>query len=242
MSNSEIRKNYFQKTEKYRQSMDNILPEIFKDPDVMDVKENKTIIDKINIKLMEINEIKYICKKTKIKPFYYLILLAIVFFFILIGYFSTKLTIVVATFYPLFMTFKLLKDIEDIDEEKKREILHWLKYWIFFCVFLLFECFFGIFLKKKIYFIFKVIFLISCFPLDSRLTNWIYNNCRNLVLTYEPGIVEYCKNVYEHILDLKHEKMKDIDINMKKKDDDNKGTGFEDIKKKAAMKLLEKIY
>ena len=69
--------------------------------------------------------------------------------FILIGYFSTKLTIIIATFYPLFMTFKLLKDVEDINDEKRKEIIHWLKYWIFFCVFLIFECFFGVFLKVE---------------------------------------------------------------------------------------------
>ncbi len=233
--------NYWEKNKGFRQSMDNIVPPIFKDKDVMDIQENKTIIDKINEKLMEINEIKYISQKTKIKPFYYLIILIIVCFFILIGYFSTKLTIIIATFYPLFMTFKLLKDVEDINDEKRKEIIHWLKYWIFFCVFLIFECFFGVFLKKKIYFILKVIFLISCFPMDSRLTITIYNSCRNLVKKYEPYIVNGCKSVYEHLLDLKQEKMKELN---KKKDgeDSYDKSSFSDIKKYGAMKIMEKLY
>ena len=102
MSRISEQKQYWKDTENFRQSMDDIMPSILKDPNVMNVKVNKTCIDKINEKLMEVNEIKYICQKTKIKPFYYLIILTIVIFFILIGYFSTILTKIIATFYPLF--------------------------------------------------------------------------------------------------------------------------------------------
>lgn len=231
--------DYFKKNERLRGSADNILPSIYKDKEVMVTKENKTIIDIINEKLMKINEIRYICQKTKIKPFYYLIILIIICFFILIGYFSTNLTIIIATFYPLFMTFKLLKDVEDINDEKRKEIIHWLKYWIFFCVFLIFECFFGRYLKKKIYFILKVIFLISCFPMESITTKWIYNSCSDLVRKYEPDIVSKCKNIYEHLLDLKSEKMNEL--NKEKNSDEPNDINFSEIKGKATGKVINML-
>ena len=233
-------KDYWKKNEGLRQSMPEIIPEFSKE--IFDSKEEETYFDKINKKLLEYEEIKYVCKKTKIKPFYYLILVMIALSFILVGYFSKYLTLLLATIYPLFMTFKVLQNSDE--NEKKEQIIHWLKYWIFYCVFLNFECFFGNFFKN-FYFFFKIIFLISCFPLDSRLTAWIYNTCLGIVRKYEPVIVSFCKNVYEHIVESNEDKIAALQ-KIKKKDDDYDNTTLGDYIKnnggKAALNLMKKIY
>ena len=233
-------KDYWKKNEGLRQSMPEIIPEFSKE--IFDSKEEESYFDKINKKLLEYEEIKYVCKKTKIKPFYYLILVMIALSFILVGYFSKYLTLLLATIYPLFMTFKVLQNSDE--NEKKEQIIHWLKYWIFYCVFLNFECFFGNFFKN-FYFFFKIIFLISCFPLDSRLTAWIYNTCLGIVRKYEPVIVSFCKNVYEHIVESNEDKIAALQ-KIKKKDDDYDNTTLGDYIKnnggKAALNLMKKIY
>ena len=233
-------KDYWKKTEGLRQSMPEIVPEFYKD--IFDLKEGETYFDKINKKLLEYEEVKYVCKKTKIKPFYYLILVIIALSFILVGYFSKYLTLLLATIYPLFMTFKALQYSDE--NEKKEQIIHWLKYWIFYCVFLNFECCFGNFFKN-FYFFFKIIFLISCFPLNSRLTAWIYNTCLGIVRKYEPVIVSFCKNVYEHIVESNEDKIAALQ-KMKKKDDDLDNINLADYIKdnggKAALNIMKKIY
>lgn len=233
-------KDYWKKTERLRQSMPEIVPEFYKD--IFDLKEGESYIDKINKKLLEYEEVKNICRKTKIKPFYYLILVIIALSFILVGYFSKFITLLLATIYPLFMTFKALQ-YSDVNKENE-QILHWLKYWIFYCVFLNFECFFGKFFKN-FYFFFKIIFLISCFPLNSRLTKWIYNTCVGIVRKYEPVIVSFCKNVYEHIVESNEDKIAALQ-KIKKKDDDFDNTTLGDYIKnsggKAALNIIKKIY
>ena len=233
-------KDYWKKTESLRQSMPEIVPEFYKD--IFDLKEGESYIDKINKKLLEYEEVKNICRKTKIKPFYYLILVIIALSFILVGYFSKYITLLMATIYPLFMTFKTLQ-YSDVNKENE-QILHWLKYWIFYCVFLNFECFFGKFFKN-FYFFFKIIFLISCFPLNSRLTIWIYNTCVGIVRKYEPVIVSFCKNFYEHIVESNEDKIAALQ-KKKKKDDDFDNTTLGDYIKnsggKAALNIIKKIY
>ena len=222
-------KDNLKKTEHLRQSMPEIVPEFYKE--VFDSKEGETYFDKINKKLLEYEEVKYVCKKTRIKPFYYLILIIIALSFILVGYFSKYLTLLMATVYPLFMTFKALQNSDE--NEKKEQIIHWLKYWVFYCVFLNFECFFGNFFEN-FYFFFKIIFLISCFPLNSRLTAWIYNTCLGIVRKYEPVIVSFCKNVYEHIVESNEGNIAALQRMNKDYIKNNGG--------KAALNIIKKIY
>ena len=66
-------KEYFKKTEGLRQSMEEIVPKFVKEFKELD--EGETYIDRINKKLLSYQEIKYVYKKTRIKPFYYLIFL-----------------------------------------------------------------------------------------------------------------------------------------------------------------------
>ena len=226
----QLDKNKLKKSEVFRQSMDNIQP-VKMYEEALDQKIEESFFDKINKRLYEYKEIKFICKKTKIKPFYYLILLSICLVFIIIGYFGKYVTLLIATIYPLFMTFKTLhnsKRDKENNENRKREIIHWLKYWVFYCFFLNFEGIFGNYFKK-VYFIIKVIFLISCFTIESRLTNGIYTFFRNIAIKYEPYIVKFFKNITSH--------------NQDKIDEIKKYVNNGDIKEmgeKAALNLIKK--
>ena len=195
-------KEYWEKSKRVRQSMPKIIPPISRE--FLELEEGETYIDKINKKCLEYQEVKYVCKKTHIKPFYYLIFVMFALSFILIGYFDKYLTLILATIYPLFMTFKALQYYNENDKANKTEIIHWLKYWIFYCVFLNFESLFG-YLFRRVYFFFKIIFLINCFPINSRLTIWIYNSCKEIVVKYEKIIVDNFKNVYQHLTQSKKE-------------------------------------
>ena len=179
-------KEYWEKSKNARQSMPKIIPQISKE--FLELEEGETYIDKINKKCLEYQEVKYVYKKTKIKPFYYLIFIMFALSFILIGYFDKYLTLILATIYPLFMTFKALQYYSENNKQNKTEVIHWLKYWIFYCVFLNFESLFG-YLFRRVYFFFKIIFLLNCFPINSRLTIWIYNSCKEIVVKYEKNIV-----------------------------------------------------
>ena len=244
-------KKYFEKTEGLRQSMQEIIPAFYKE--FQDLEEGETYIDRINKKLLSYQEIKYIYKKTRIKPFYYLILLIFAFSFILVGYFDKYLTLIIATIYPLFMTFKvlqLLQYYEELDPPKQNQVktllIHWLKYWVFYCAFLNFESLFG-YLFKKFYFLFKIIILLSCFPVNSKLTIWIYNTSLGLVRKYEAIITNFFRNVYDHLIESKKEieAKRELNKQNKKADEYEDGNIGDLLKEKGgnvAFNLLKNIY
>ena len=203
-----LKKN-FEKNKILRKSMEEIIPPFYKE--FQDPEKGETLIDRINEKLHSyIEEIKYICEKIRINPFYYLILfilLILAFSFILVGYFDKYLTIIITTIYPLFMTFKMLQLLqyyEELDSPKQNQVktllIHWLKYWVFYCAFLNFESLFG-YLFKKFYFLFKIIILLSCFPVNSKLIFFIYNTLPGYVRKYERIITNFFKNVYDHLIE-----------------------------------------
>ena len=221
-------KKYWEKTKAFRESMPQIIDPKFKE-EFFDLKEGESYIGKLNSMLLKYDEIRYVCKKTKIKPFYYLLLILFALSFILIGYFDKYLTIIMATIYPLLMTFKALQSYDEKNSKNKIEVIHWLKYWVFYTVFLIFESLFG-YLFRRFYFFFKIIILLNCFPINSVVTSWIYNNCLKIVRTHEEIIVEFFKNVYAHIIGAKNELEKKREERRKKlkKDDDN----YEDYSEK----------
>ena len=235
-------KNWKQ-TEALRQSMPEIISKEFI-KDFIDLKDGESYIDKINKKLYEYEEIKYVCRKTKIKPFYYLLIIGIALCFILVGYFDKYLTLILATIYPLFMTFKTLQNYDQDNKQVREEAIHWLKYWIFYCVLLNFEYFLRL-IFRRLYFFCKIIFLFNCFPVNSRLTIYIYSTCLSIVRKYEPEIVKICKNVFEHLTETKNEMQEQI---LKKKKDDEKnedenlGEIINKTSGKVAMNILKKIY
>jgi hypothetical protein len=198
---SDLKKYWEKKTYELRQSM----PEIRnKEYTIDEEEEGESYISKINRYLNQYDEIKQFCRRTKIKPFYYLVFLMFSLCFILIGYFDKYLTLILATIYPLFMTFKSLKYYDVEDEENRTEVIHWLKYWIFYSVFINIESLFGNFFKR-FYFIFKIIILLNCFPINSKLTTYIYQTCENIYLKYESFIKSFFKNVYDHLTETQNE-------------------------------------
>ena len=222
---SDLKKYWEKKTHELRQSM----PEI-RTISIDEEEEGESYISKINRYLNQYDEIKQFCRRTKIKPFYYLVFLIFSLCFILIGYFDKYLTLILATIYPLFMTFKSLKYYDVEDEENRIEVIHWLKYWIFYSVFINIESLFGNFFKR-IYFIFKIIILLNCFPINSKLTLYIYQICENIYLKYESFIKSFFQNVYDHLTETKNE----LEEKRKKIKDENKNEiaqlGVEIIKK-----------
>ena len=244
-------KKYFEKTEKLRQSMQEIIPPFYKE--FQDMEEGESYIERINKILLSYKEIKYIYKKTRIKPFYYLILLIFAFSFILVGYFDKYITLIIATIYPLFMTFKvlqLLQFYEELDSQKQNQVktllIHWLKYWVFYCAFLNFESLFG-YLFKKLYFLFKIIILLSCFPVNSKLTIWIYNTSQGFVRKYEGIITNFFKNEYAHLIESKKEIEAKRGLNkLNKKTDEYEDGNIGDLLKQEggnmAFNLLKNIY
>ena len=202
--------NYWAKTEKLRQSMPelvnkNLLQELYEeDPE----HPEETFKDRINRLLYKYKEIKLLCKKTHIEGFYYAIFLLFALILILVGYFDSSLTILLATVYPLYMSFKTLQfrigeekaDGGIYDEEDEREnIVQWLSYWIFYTIFINLESFFGTILKRvPLYFFFKIIFLLLCFLPQYQLASVIYNKyVKILFAKYENKIVDYFSKVAE---------------------------------------------
>ena len=222
---SDLKKYWEKKTHELRQSM----PEI-RTISIDEEEEGESYISKINRYLNQYDEIKQFCRRTKIKPFYYLVFLIFSLCFILIGYFDKYLTLILATIYPLFMTFKSLKYYDAEDEENRIEVIHWLKYWIFYSVFINIESLFGNFFKR-FYFIIKIIILLNCFPINSKLTMYIYQACENIYLKYESFIKSFFQNVYDHLTETKNE----LEEKRKKIKDENKNEiaqlGVEIIKK-----------
>ena len=105
-----------------------------------------------------------------------------------------------------------------------------MKYWIFYSVFINIESLFGNFFKR-IYFIFKIIILLNCFPINSKFTIIIYQACENIYLKYESFIKSFFQNVYDHLTETKNE----IDEKRKKIQAENQNEianlGVEIIKK-----------
>ena len=240
---AERQKKNWEKSAELRQSMPDIMnPEYKKE---FENKEEKppSFIDKINNKLLSYKEIKYFCKKTRIKPFYYCILLTLALCFILIGYFDKYLSIILATLYPLFMTFKTLNNFDEDDEDVKVELIHWLKYWIFYCLFINFESLFGNFFRT-VYFLYKIIVLLCCFPINSSLINFVYTKCLGIVSTNETHIVKFCKNIVDHVFDKDSKKTRgNRRKNEKGETEEFKGSLQDKIEKgKAALDILKNIY
>ena len=102
------------------------------------------------------------------------------------GFFDNYITIILATFYPLYMSFKALqfrigeeKPDGTIfnDQDEHDYIIRWLCYWICYSVLINIESVFGNILKKvPLYFFFKIIFLLLCFMPHCQFSSHIYDN------------------------------------------------------------------
>ncbi len=149
--------------------------------------EQKTVIQAINDSLMKYKEIKMICKKTHIKPIYFIIFILICLIFICIGFLDKYITLALATIYPLYISYKTLQyKIGDkkpdnlgiyTSADKQKDVTQWLSYWVVYAIFINIEGLFGYFLKEiPFYFLGKIVFLLLCLLPQYQLAGWIYNN------------------------------------------------------------------
>ena len=185
-------------------SMKKIYPEFFQEFRIIKEKEEQTrelsFYEKVNAKFLEYKEIQKIYVLTGIPPFYFLAIIITCLFIILINLFNKNLSLSLATVYPLFMTFKALQYYDKYDTNSKEEVVHWLKYWIFYSFLLNFESWFSQFLKQ-FYMFCKFILLLNCFPIKSSLLEWIYTIIFNFFCKYEKIIEIYASKVYQHLLE-----------------------------------------
>ncbi len=152
-----------------------------------EIKE-KSCCEKINDYLLKYNEFKKFYKLTGVPPAYILSLLAIILVVILTNLFKKNLSLSLATIYPLFMTFKTLQHYDQTNLKRKKEFIHWLKYWIVYGILLNFESLFSFFLKEFYTFL-KKIAVLNCFPVISSILEWIYS----IILNFLMKMVYYFK-------------------------------------------------
>ena len=185
-------------------SMEKIFPKFFqefrinKEKDVK--KHDSSWYETINSKLLEFEELRKIYALSGIPPFYFLAIIVTCLFILLIKLFNKSLSLSLATVYPLFMTFKSLQYYDKYDNNSKEEVVHWLKYWIFYSFLLNFESWFSQFLKQ-FYMFCKFVLLLNCFPINSSLLEWIYSIIFNFFCKYENIIELYASKFYKQLLE-----------------------------------------
>lgn len=133
--------------------------------------ENMQIAEDINSKLLKIREIKFLYEKTRIKPIFLFTILAACVVVSVIGYLENALTSLVGIVYPVYFSIKSIR------EKNRRHIKKWLQYWIIFSLFINLEMVFAHFLAKiKMYFFYKVVFLLICFLPQYNGSEYFYLN------------------------------------------------------------------
>lgn len=199
---------YWDKTKKLRTSMPNFLKKSILG-ELDEGEERKTLSEAINEALLKYKEIKVIYKKTGIQPAYFAYIIFICLLFIFIGFFERYLTILIATAYPLYISFKTIqykvgeKKPDNMGvytaQDKQKDVTQWLSYWVVYSIFINFEGIFGKILKFiPFYFFFKVIFLLFCYLPQYQLASYIYENCiAHLFVKYNDKILDLSQNLVE---------------------------------------------
>ena len=196
-------------------------------------KEEKielSFYERINKKFLQYKEIKIFYKKTKIPPFYFFAIILTFLGLIIINVFNKNLSLSFSTVYPLFMTFKSLQYYDIDDSESKEEVVHWLKYWIFYSVLLNIETWFSYFLKQ-FYIFCKIILLLNCFPVKSGMLDYFYSIILSFFIKYEKMIIGFTQNVYDHLIEEKDGEKENLGTYINR--NINEG--------KAAIKIFKKI-
>ena len=186
--------------------------------------------ERINKKFLQYKEIKLFYKKTKIPPFYFFAIILTFLGLIIINVFNKNLSLSFSTVYPLFMTFKSLQYYDIDDSESKEEVVHWLKYWIFYSVLLNIETWFSYFLKQ-FYIFCKIILLLNCFPVKSGMLDYFYSIILSFFIKYEKMIIGFTQNVYDHLIEEKDGEKENLGTYINR--NINEG--------KAAIKIFKKI-
>ena len=161
--------------------------------------KEKSWCEKINEALLKYKEIKKLYKLTKIPPVYFVAVLSILLSILLIYLFFQNVSLSLATIYPLYKTFKTIQYYDKKDKKIRKEVIHWLKYWIIYGVLLNFETFFSFFFREFYTFL-KIIIVISCFYDDSFILEWIYSIILSFFSKNETKLTDIFRNIWEHLI------------------------------------------
>lgn len=146
----------------------------------------------MNTNLMLVKEFEQFTLHTKINPIYIFFLILT---FLFISYIEEILTVLFGMLIPLYLSIKSLR------ERNKERIQCWCKYWIIFSIFLNFEYFFFTYLVEiRLYFFYKVIFLLVMFLPQYNGAEYFYNNLiKEIFKKYEKNVCVVSRNIAEKI-------------------------------------------
>lgn len=178
----------------------------------------------INESLLKYKEIKSLSEKTKLSPLILLSIILACLIIILFGVFEELLILVVGAFYPLYFSFKSLKNRSNDD------ITRWLYYWIFFTIFFWLESFLYLFIKHIPFYSFiRCIILIMCYIPQIELSTSIYLNVLHPLYLKHKGKIDNISGIVHTFYDDKvKEKIENISY-----EDRFKNVSWEDINKVA---------
>ena len=158
------------------------------------VKEEISLLEKINRQLKNNRKFYKISIKLHIQPVYLLLIILTLVLILLLTFFSFT-TKIITTFYPLYMSMKTLqyqvnKRIENgklyRQEDEDNDTTRWLSYWLLYSFVNNTECIFqSLFDKYPLYKLIKFIILLSCFIPQIEFHVFIYNYfTRKLFILY----------------------------------------------------------
>ncbi len=152
----------------------------------------------------------------------YIIVLILIFLFI--SFIDKILTIFFGMCVPLYLSIKSLR------ERQREKIRDWCKYWIIFSIFLNFENFFFPFLVEiRLYFFYKVVFLLILFLPQYNGADYFYTNIlKELFIKYEEDLCDVTRTLAEK---LKKSFLEDQNENYQDdKNDEKDNQGLQDSK------------
>lgn len=156
----------------------------------MDMRDSN-LTESLSEKLLKYKEIRILCEKTHTSPRFWILIIFIIVFMILFGFYENTLTILLGTLYPLYMSISTLKYGKNEDTEK------WLCYWVTFIVFNWFEGVFKVLLLYiPLYNILRIIFLFLLYLPQFNFSMIIYKKIiRNIYNRTHTKISSFAKKI-----------------------------------------------
>lgn len=156
----------------------------------MDMRDSN-LTESLSEKLLKYKEIRILCEKTHTSPRFWILIIFIVIFMILFGFYENTLTILLGTLYPLYMSISTLRYGKNEDTEK------WLCYWVTFIVFNWFEGVCKVLLLYiPLYNILRIIFLFLLYLPQFNFSTIIYKKIiRNVYNRTHTKISSFAKKI-----------------------------------------------
>lgn len=154
--------------------------------------------EKLSEKLLKYKEIKMLCEKTRLPPLFFVILLMVILFAIMLGFFEDQLNILIGTIYPIYMSIKTLQYGTHNDTYK------WLCYWLFFTLFIWIETFFwSLLLYIPFYFLVRVLLILIMYLPQYNFAHYIYEYVlRPLYTKHSPKLLQIGKYIESKLYEI----------------------------------------